>query len=358
MGRQLVKTDGNNTKQKRNMKRGINIALATVMLVAGSTFFASCGDKKKTETKENTEEVVMAGPQFNQDSAYVYCKAQCDFGPRPMNTPAHEACGEWIAKKFESFGCNVIKQKATLKAYDGTQLKATNIIAEYNPQAKNRIMFCAHWDSRPWADNDPDENNHKTPIIAANDGASGIAVMLELARSISQHKGLADDFGVDFICFDAEDWGTPQWAEEEYEGDNNDWALGSQYWSKNLHKEGYKPSFGILLDMVGGMGAKFYREGVSEEFAPHVTDRVWKAAKEIGYGSIFVNQVGGMVTDDHYPVNTIAKIPTTDVIAFHPDCTQSSFGPTWHTVNDNMDNIDKNTLKAVGQTMIQVIYTK
>lgn len=340
------------------MKRGINIAFATLMLVAGSAFFISCGDKKKAENKEMSEETEIKGPVFNQDSAYAYCQAQCDFGPRPMNTPAHEACGEWIAAKFASFGCNVIKQKATLKGYDGTPLKATNIIAEFNPAAKSRIMLCAHWDSRPWADNDTDENNHKTPILAANDGASGIAVMLEIARSISQHKEFPADLGVDFICFDAEDWGTPQWAEAEHESDNNDWALGSQHWSANLHKEGYRPSFGILLDMVGGMGARFYREGVSEQFASQVTDRVWKAAKEIGYGSIFVNQIGGMVTDDHYPVNTIAKIPTTDVIAFHPDCEQSSFGPTWHTVDDNMDNIDKNTLKAVGQTMIQVIYTK
>ena len=338
------------------MKRGLNIAFVTVMLAACTTFFASCGNNKKSEKTENTEEVKMAGPEFNADSAYAYCQAQCDFGPRPMNTPAHEACAKWIADKFTSFGCNVINQKADLKGYDGTILKSTNIIAEFNPGAKKRIMFCAHWDSRPWADNDPDEANHKTPIIAANDGASGIAVMLEIARSLSQHKGLDKDFGVDFICFDAEDWGTPQW--EDSEGGNDDWALGSQYWSKNLHKEGYKPEFGILLDMVGGMGAKFYREGVSEEFASHVTDKVWNAAEAIGYGSIFVNQMGGMVTDDHYPVNTIAKIPTTDVIAYYPECTQSSFGDTWHTVNDTMDNIDKNTLKAVGQTMIQVIYSE
>ena len=338
------------------MKKGLNIAFATLTLAFCAAFAVSCGDKKKAETKTTEEKVEAVGPEFNGDSAYAYCKAQCDFGPRPMNTPAHEECAQWIADKFASFGCNVIKQKAILKGYDGTPLKSTNIIAEYNPSATNRIMFCAHWDSRPWADNDPDEKNHKTPIIAANDGASGVAVMLEIARSITEHKGLPQDLGIDFICFDAEDWGTPQWDESDEGSDA--WALGSQHWSKNPHKEGYKPEFGILLDMVGGMGAKFYREGVSEEFAPQVTDRVMKAAKELGYGSMFIDQVGGYVTDDHYPINTIAKIPTTDVIAFYPDCQQSSFGNTWHTVNDTMEFIDKNTLKAVGQTMIQVIYTK
>lgn len=338
------------------MKRSLNNTFVVVAMVLCVVFAVSCGNKKKAEPVTEDEKIEMVGPEFNADSAYAYCKAQCDFGPRPMNTPAHEECAKWIAEKFASFGCNVINQKATLKGYDGTPLKSTNIIAEYNPQATKRIMFCAHWDSRPWADNDPDDKNHKTPIIAANDGASGIAVMLEMARAISQHKGLPADFGIDFICFDAEDWGAPQW--DATEGATNDWALGSQYWSKNLHKEGYKPEFGILLDMVGGMGAKFYREGVSEEFAPHVTDKVMKAARGIGYGSIFINEVGGYVTDDHLPINTIAKIPTADVIAYYPDCEQSSFGHTWHTVNDTMEFIDKNTLKAVGQTMIQVIYTK
>ena len=338
------------------MKRTLNITLAACMFAAGTMFFASCGNNKKAEKTETTEDIEVTTPEFNADSAYAYCKAQCDFGPRPMNTPAHEECGQWIVDKFTSFGCNVIKQQATLKGYDGTPLKATNIIAEFNPAAKKRIMFCAHWDSRPWADNDDDENNHKTPIIAANDGASGVAVMLEIARTLSQNKGLADDFGVDFICFDAEDWGTPQW--EDSEGESDVWALGSQYWSKNLHKEGYNPKYGILLDMVGGMGSKFYREGVSEQFAPHVTDKVMKAAQELGYGSIFINELGGMVTDDHYPINTIAKIPTADVIAFYPESQKSSFGDTWHTVNDTMDFIDKNILKAVGQTMIQIIYTE
>lgn len=118
-----------------------------------------------------------------------------------------------------------------------------------------------------------------------------------------------------------------------------------------------KPQFGILLDMVGGEGAQFYREGMSVQLAPDVVGRVWEAAKSAGYGSYFPDNIGGMVTDDHVPVNQYAGIPTVDIIPYYPDCQQSSFGPTWHTVNDTMEHIDKNTLQAVGQTVIQVLYS-
>ncbi|MCF0203601.1 MAG: M28 family peptidase, partial [Bacteroidaceae bacterium] len=167
----------------------------------------SCGGNKSAATDSVTDSVALVGPTFSEDSAYAYCAAQCAFGPRTMNSPAHEQCKEWIAATFRRFGMDVIMQTATLNGYDGTPLKATNIIAQYNPAAEKRILFCAHWDARPWADNDPIEANHKTPIDAANDGASGVAVMLELARLL-QKDSL--DYGVDFICFDAEDWGTPQ----------------------------------------------------------------------------------------------------------------------------------------------------
>lgn len=213
-------------------------------------------------------------------------------------------------------------------------------------------MFCAHWDCRPWADNDPDSTNWHKPIVAANDAASGVGVMIELARIL---KGSGLELGVDFICFDAEDYGTPQWFEGEDPGDT--WALGAQYFANNL-PEGYAPRYGILLDMVGGVGAKFYREGMSMQYAPAIVKKVWNAARQVGYGSYFPKDDGGMITDDHIPVNQTANIPCIDVIPYYPDCAQSSFGPTWHTIADNMDNIDKNTLKAVGQTMVQVLFTE
>lgn len=333
-------------------KSKIMIALLIVALIAGAAFNFLPSNKAEVSETEEIEKVLPVGPDFNADSAYIYLQEQCDFGPRTMNSTAHDKCEKWIIQKFEQYGCKVTTQKATLNGYDGTPLRSTNIIASYNPEATTRIMFCAHWDCRPWADNDPDSTNWHKPIVAANDAASGVGVMIELARIL---KGSGLELGVDFICFDAEDYGTPQWFEGEDPGDT--WALGAQYFANNL-PEGYAPRYGILLDMVGGVGAKFYREGMSMQYAPAIVKKVWNAARQVGYGSYFPKDDGGMITDDHIPVNQTANIPCIDIIPYYPDCAQSSFGPTWHTIADNMDNIDKNTLKAVGQTMVQVLFTE
>ena len=333
-------------------KSKIMIALLIVALIAGAAFNFLPSNKAEVSETEEIEKVQPVGPDFNADSAYIYLQEQCDFGPRTMNSTAHDKCEKWIIQKFEQYGCKVTTQKATLNGYDGTPLRSTNIMASYNPEATTRIMFCAHWDCRPWADNDPDSTNWRKTIIAANDAASGVGVMIELARIL---KGSGLELGVDFVCFDAEDYGTPQWFEGEDPGDT--WALGAQYFANNL-PEGYAPRYGILLDMVGGVGAKFYREGMSMQYAPAIVKKVWNAARQVGYGSYFPKADGGMITDDHIPVNQTANIPCIDVIPYYPDCAQSSFGPTWHTIADNMDNIDKNTLKAVGQTMVQVLFTE
>ncbi len=312
---------------------------------------AACGNVKKPIDNGIQKPV---GPAFCADSAYAYCAAQCAFGPRTMNSAAHDSCAYWIESSFSRFGMTVQTQNATVAGYDGTQLRITNIIASYKPESQDRILLCAHWDSRPWADNDPDSTNWRKPVMAANDGASGVAVLLELARIIGTQDSLS--IGIDFICFDAEDWGVPQWSDHYDNG--NSWALGSNHWAENPHKEGYKARFGILLDMVGGAGAHFYREGVSMYYAQHVVNKVWEAAALLGYGSYFPVANGGTVTDDHVPINEKAGIPTIDIIPFYPDCPESSFGPTWHTVADNMDNIDKNTLGAVGQTLVQVLFSE
>ncbi len=336
----------------------ITLGVAVAALAIGGLHYYKNADSK-VQNIEETEEVAKVnpvGPSFNADSAYAFTKAQCDFGPRDMNSRGHDLCGEWIVSKFKEYGCKVTTQTATLAGYDGTKLRSRNIMASINPEATTRILLCAHWDSRPWADNDPDSANWRKPILAANDAASGVAVMLELARIIGKskdEKAFNKQLGIDFVCFDAEDWGTPQWADVADNADS--WALGAQYWSKNL-PQGYEARYGILLDMVGGVGAKFYREGMSMQYAPEIVKKVWRAAREVGFGSYFPKEDGGMITDDHVPVNQFAKIPTIDIIPYYADCQQSSFGPTWHTLADNMENIDKNTLKAVGQTLVQVIY--
>lgn len=327
-------------------------------------FLVGCSTTKKSQSAEQS----VVSIEFNADSAYAFCAAQCSFGPRTMNSEAHEQCAQWIQQKFEQYGYQVELQKADLKGYDGTILKSTNIIArqpsDVSHQPSARILICAHWDSRPWADNDPDEANWRKPVMAANDGASGVAVMLELARLLQHNATPHSDRGsendsarvaVDFICFDAEDWGVPQW-EESVDGDS--WALGAQYWAASSLPQQGNYQYGILLDMVGGQGAKFYRESYSMHYARNIVERVWQAANTAGYGSTFPYKDGGGVTDDHVPVNEKAGIPCIDIINHYPDCEQSSFGPTWHTVNDDMQHIDKNTLKAVGQTLVQLIYSE
>jgi len=332
------------------------------LLVLFSFFgLVSCGLRKQAA---NTDNVALqpVGPAFCADSAFAFCEKQCDFGSRTMNSQAHEDCGQWIMQKFSSYGLQVTPQHALLKGYDGTMLRATNIIASYRPELSDRILLCAHWDSRPWADNDPDEANWHQPVMAANDGASGVAVMLEIARLLNTVPAdsslftLHSSLGVDFICFDAEDWGVPQWS--DHPDDSDSWALGAQYWAAHPHAEAYKARYGILLDMVGGQGAHFYREQYSMHYAGNIVDRVWQAADVAGYSGYFLKRDGGAITDDHIPVNRLAGIPCIDIIPYHPDCEASSFGPTWHTVNDDMQHIDRNTLKAVGQTIVQVLYSE
>lgn len=352
-------------------KMKIITGIAAVLLLGGFTGYHFIEERENATFPETevVDPINRIGPAFNADSAYHFTAVQCTFGPRTMNSEAHDKCGEWIIAKFRQYGCEVTTQRALLTGYDGTKLKSFNIIASYRPEATTRILICAHWDSRPWADNDPDSTKWHEPVMAANDGASGVAVMLEMARLLqeqdrkermvpprSRQPSLqTSDIGVDFVCFDAEDWGTPQWS--HLPDDGSSWALGAQYWSAHLPK-GYEARYGILLDMVGGQGARFYQEQMSKQYAPEIVRKVWKAAHSAGYGSFFPKSEGGAITDDHIPVNQTARIPTIDIIPYYPDCSASSFGPTWHTTSDTMENIDQATLKAVGQTLIQVLFTE
>ena len=347
-------------QMKYKIRKEIGMVRSILLFYLFTFLLFSCGNTKKSSADDVVAEPV--GPTFVADSAYLFCQQQCDFGPRTMNSQAHDDCGRWIMQKFASYGLTVTPQQTMLKGYDGTMLRSTNIIASYRPELTDRILLCAHWDSRPWADNDPDEANWHKPVLAANDGASGVAVMLEVARLLnpapadSSRFTLRASLGVDFICFDAEDWGTPQWDSSPDRGDT--WALGAQYWAANPHVDGYKARYGILLDMVGGQGAQFYQEQQSLQYARSIVDKVWRASQVVGFGSFFPMREGVGITDDHLPVNRVAKIPCIDIIPYYPDCAQSSFGPPWHTVDDDMDHIDRNTLQAVGQTLVQVNYSE
>lgn len=289
-------------------------------------------------------------PVFNEDSAYGYVGRQLAFGPRVPNSKAHEKCAEWLTGEFKKYAGEVVVQKGQVYAYDKTKLNFKNIIASWKPENNNRVMLCAHWDSRPFADHDPDPSKRKKPVDAANDGASGVGILLEIARQLNIKSPA---IGVDIILFDVEDYGPHH--DLQVPNSNEQWGLGSQYWSQNPHKQDYSAKYGILLDMVGGAGATFYQEGVSMEFASDIVRKIWSTASRIGYSSLFLSESGGYITDDHYFVNKIRNLPTIDII--HQDrSTESGFYPYWHTTGDTYDKIDKYTLKAVGQTLLTVIF--
>ena len=330
------------------------IALAAVILVAAAAAAIICFALPSADSGEE-EKAAVNVPDFNADNAYNSIAAQCAFGPRVPNNEAHTKCADYIAGEFEKLGYTVVRQTAVLQRYDGVKMKSVNIFATADTVSDRRILLSAHWDSRPWADQDADEANYRTPVAAANDGASGVAVMLEIARAISQQKpGIA----VDFVCFDAEDCGTPEWDKTgDTQADEATWCLGSQYFAANLPRPDYRPMYAVNLDMVGGKAARFLQEGFSKHYASGIVSKIWTAATDAGYSMVFPQQDGGYATDDHLPLNQIAGIPTVDIIPCYTDY-ENSFGPTWHTVNDTPENIDRNTLKAVGQTMLQVIYNE
>lgn len=278
---------------------------------------------------------------FDADSAYSYVERQVSFGPRVPNTEAHRLCGDWLSSELRRHGAEVTEQRADLTAFDGTVLHARNIFGRINPDAGERILLFAHWDCRPWADEDPDPEKRHLPVDGANDGASGVGVILEIARQLKESGSTA---GVDFLLTDAEDWGT--------EGDDGSWALGTLYFVENPPEKGYQPVAAILLDMVGGKGARFFREYFSQQSDPALSQRVWGAASELGYGDLFPNRMGGVVTDDHMRL-IAAGIPAIDIIEYNPD--GGGFNPRWHTSSDNMEGISRETLEAVGKTVMRTI---
>jgi len=325
-----------------------NILLALIVLFGCN----SNSTKTNASSLSAKKKEIVKAPQFNADSAYQYVKSQVDFGPRVPNSEAHIECAEYLSSKLKEFGADVIVQEAQLQSFDGKILNAKNIIGQYNPTLKNRVLLFSHWDSRPFADHDPDDSKKNEPILGANDGASGVGVLLEIARCIQKDTL---PIGIDIIFFDAEDYGIPDHLDVEWKADT--WCLGTQYWGKNPHTPDYYAQYGILLDMVAAPQATFYQEQYSLQSARNIVKKVWNTANDLGYGNHFVYDRGGAITDDHVYVNSLRGIPCVDIIQFDPS-SDSSFGSFWHTHNDNMDVISKSTMKAVGQTLLQVIYNE
>ncbi len=318
-----------------------------------AVLFACTEKEDKKRTKSEDPIPLRFAPNFDADSAYVYIATQVAFGPRVPGSMSHQKCGNYLFDHFKAKGALMREQSFTATRWDGMAMPARNIIASFFPERKQkRILLAAHWDTRYVADQDKNRTNEA--IDGANDGASGVAVLMEIARQIALYPDSLR-VGVDFILFDVEDQGVPD--NHPQEGKPNTWCLGSQHWANNKHESNYVAYYGVLLDMVGAKEARFAKEGTSMKYAPQVVDKVWNLAQRIGYGSFFVNTKAPEITDDHLYMNAIAKIPTIDIIEYNHSGTVY-FGSYWHTHQDNLDNISPETLKAVGQVVITALYNE
>lgn len=314
-----------------------------LILLAAITF-AACNNNNSNQNTEEEKQASIDAPAFSADTAYAAVEKQVAFGPRIPGTPAQEACAAWLIGYFKNLADTVYVQRTKVIAPKKKELPCINIIASFNPAAKNRVLLFSHWDTRPFADKDAFDK--KKQLDGADDGASGVGVLMEVARQFHAKKPA---IGVDILLTDVEDYGESDVADS--------YCLGTQYWAKNPHINGYTAQYGILLDMVGGRNASFYMEGHSKQYAYPQMKMFWDVANTLGYSDLFryEESLGGpaFITDDHAYVNTLAKIPSFDIIATQP---KGDFMPHHHTSNDNMSVIDKKTLQAVGQTLLHVIY--
>lgn len=288
---------------------------------------------------------ISLNPKFNSEHAFTYLEKQCEFGPRVPGTEAHAKCGDYLVTELQKFADQVSQQQFQyIDKHDSAKVyTGRNIIASFNlkPEKNYRVMLCAHWDSRPFADQEADSARHSQPVPGANDGASGVAVLLEMAN-ILHHNPL--DFGIDIVFFDLEDIGDNGAA---LDSDSlNPFCIGSQYFVDN--RPNYRPRYGILLDMVGGEGMTLKREGYSWMRAPQIVTKVWDAAKEID-ASVFSDELRDPVLDDHVPF--LEKgVKVIDLIDFDY--------PYWHTVEDTPDKCSPQSLQQVGDVLVEVLYNE
>lgn len=317
-----------------------------------AVLFLSCHageDKKPNAGVSNPAKTEVYAPAFDADSAYAYVAQQVAFGPRVPNTPEHAACALWLASELKRHGAEVTVQEGRARAFDGTILNMKNIVGTFHPESRDRILLFAHWDTRPFADKDT--VRLREPIDGANDGASGVGVLLEIARQLGLE---AADVGVDIVFFDAEDYGRPEWLPAIEDGYKT-WCLGSQFWAANPHRIGYRARFGILLDMVGAGDAVFHQEGTSLRYAPHVVRKIWKRAADLGFGDRFNSSPTPPTVDDNLFVSELAGIPSANIVDYRTQVRPMGYGPFHHTHADNMDVIDRETLAQVGATVLSVV---
>lgn len=280
------------------------------------------------------------GLEFSGENAFLYLEAQCEFGPRNPGSDGYDQCKTYLINELSKYADRVITQPFTYDDYiRGGQYDLENIIGLFNEDAERSILLGAHWDTRPWADKEPNENDQTTPIVGANDGASGVAVLLELARMFNEDP---PSVGVVIVLFDGEDLGTS--------GENETYAQGSQYFSKNLPIN--KPEYGIILDMVGDRNLHLPIERYSFRNAPKLSRSLWKQANQLGL-TAFDQSLGYMLYDDHVPLFEYAGIPAVDIIDFDYPTAYANY---WHTTEDTPDKCSPESLDQVGTLIVNHIY--
>lgn len=324
------------------MKRLLLLALVLTIQ------FTGCGEKdapQKTNISQYRIELATKIPDFDSINVMNYIKRQLDFGPRNPNSFGHRQTMLFLHDELSKFGDTTFIQKFSYPGYNNERLELGNIISSFNPSNPNRILFCAHWDTRPRAEKDINDQQKTLPIPGANDGASGVGILIELAKVLKNTK---INYGIDIVLFDAEDYGT--------EGDLINYSIGAKYFSQN--RPSYiKPAFGILLDMVGDKNAVFKREPNSMRYAPDIVDLVWKIATQIGASS-FSNQISSPIYDDHIPLGEmgmkVIDIIDADLVEAETPNPERNY---WHTHNDTIENLSPKTLGEIGRVLLHLIYS-
>ena len=281
-------------------------------------------------------------PVFDGQAAYGLVETQVEFGPRVPGTAGHERQLDWMLARLDSLAPDLVADTFPYVTTYGDSLPLVNVLARYRPELERRVLVLAHWDTRPTSDEAGDAASQALPLPGANDGASGTAILLELARLMASEP---PPMGVDLLFVDGEDYGpTP-----------DDMFLGAERYAERLPLagEGIRPIYGVLLDMVGDSDPSFPIEGNSAEFARVVVQKVWRAAARLGYEDVFPESVGIPLGDDHIPLIE-AGLLTANVIDFTYG---GPLNPYWHTPQDIPSNVSASTLAIVGEVMIELIYS-
>lgn len=337
----MLSASNNSVNQFCTLKRYALVAACLLVL-------AGCKHKQQVPAPAaGIDYTQVAVPEFCVDSAYRYTAEQLAFGNRIPGSKAWEQCAAYLASAMGRWCDTVMVQDFRTTLWDNSVVPGKNIIASLNPQAPKRILLAAHWDSRRWADHDNNPDMHRSPVPGANDGASGVAALMEIARVMS---AMPPSVGVDFIFFDVEDQGVPEWSETY---DDKSWCKGSQFWAENRHVPYYTAVYGVLFDMIGTPEPRFTQEYISRQYAPGLCDKLWNCAAALGYGHIFVKKPTDPILDDHLYVNQMTGIPMVDIVQ---NSVNTSFFSHWHTTTDDLNSVNPEALRTVALVTMKTLY--